>query len=88
MRVIETFEITGRGVVVLADETTDHSAGARLVATVRRPDGSTVNAEAFKERLLRYRPEAIENEAYLLRKLSKTDVPIGSEIYVEVDMPR
>jgi hypothetical protein len=75
MRVIDTFEISGRGVVVVVDETTDLQVSKKLFASVMRPDGSAILAGAFKE-FRHLKPG--EKEAFLLMGLSKSDVPIGS----------
>lgn len=84
MRVADTFQIAGRGLVVAVDEVTDLPVGKKLAATVVRPDGSTVDADAFKEWLLRRTPEPLESEAFLLPGLTKGDVPIGSELQINV----
>lgn len=84
MRVADTFLITGRGLVVAVDETTDWPVGKRLAATVIRADGTTVNADAFKEWLSRRTPAPNEKEAFLLMGLNKEDAPIGSELRLQL----
>ncbi len=84
MRVADTFQITGRGLVVAVEGTTELPVAKKLAAIVRRPDGTTIEAEAFKEWLLRRTPEPIEREAFLLPGLCKDDIPIGSEIELTV----
>lgn len=84
MRIVDTFLITGRGLAVAIDQATELPVGRKLVATVLRPDGGIVSADAFKEWLLRRNPERVETEAFLLVGLSKSDAPIGSDVRFEV----
>ena len=84
MRVADTFQITGRGLAVAVDEATDLPVSRKLAATVVRPDGTTVSADAFKEWLLRRSADPIESEAFLLMGLTKADVPIGSELHLSI----
>jgi hypothetical protein len=79
-KVVETFEITDRGVVVVIDETVDLGVGKKLAATIRRPDGSTFEAVAMQEWLLRRRLTPVEHLAFLLADIPKVDVPLGSTI--------
>jgi hypothetical protein len=80
------FEITGRGTVVAIAETTDFPVAKQLQATVTRPDGSQLSATAFKEwLLLKTIPHNVEQEAYLLKGINKSDIPEGST--VEVYLP-
>jgi hypothetical protein len=83
MRVLETFEI-GRGLVIAVEASTSLPAGKRLIASVTREDGTTLSAVAFKEWLLRREPRSREDEAYLLPGLKKADVPIGSDVSLEL----
>src|SRR5690349_10019572 len=80
MKVVETFRISGRGLVVMIDTTTELPVGKKLSATITRPDGSTVLADAFKEWLRRSSQEPIDQEAFLLLGLSESDVPLGSDV--------
>ena len=84
MRVADTFLITGRGLVVAVDETTDMPIGKKLAATVIKTDGAAIEADAFKERFLRYSTEPIKGEAFLLMGLAKEDVPVGSELRLTI----
>jgi len=56
----------------------------KLAATVVRPDGTMLNADAFKEWLLRRSTDSIEGEAFLLMGLSKADVPVGSQLHLRI----
>ena len=82
MQVCDTFRITDRGLVVMVNDTTDLPVGRRLSATVVRPDGRTIETDAFKEWVLRYTTEALENECFLLIGLNQDDVPIGSVLHL------
>jgi len=84
MRVADTFEITGRGLAVTVDEATDLPVSKKLAATVVRPDGTTLNADAFKEWLLRRSADPIEGVAFLLMGLTKADVPVGSQLHLRI----
>ena len=80
MRIVDQFQITGRGVVVVLDEATHWRAGSSLEAKIYRPDGTVISAIAEKEWLLRNASKRDEVEAFLLRGLSHSDVPNGSEV--------
>lgn len=78
--VIEVFEITGRGAVVLIAETTDRSVREPHRVEIITPDGKVVKTEAYKEFLLRRQPTPVEKEGYLLKGLHKPEVPVGSRL--------
>jgi hypothetical protein len=80
MRIVEAFEITGRGLVVVVDEQTDAPAGQRLSATIVQPDGSSVSVAATKEWLLRRATHPPEREAFLLIGLSMSETLVGAEL--------
>ncbi|MGR4865272.1 hypothetical protein [Caulobacter sp. LARHSG274] len=82
MKIVDTFEIIGRGLVVATDEITSLPVATELLATITRPDGATFAAAAYKEWLFWRQPVARESEAFLLRGLSKPEVPIDSEIEI------
>lgn len=86
MLVLETFEID-RGLVIAVEAPTDLPMGKRLSATVKRKDGTTIAAVAFKEWLLRRDPNPSENEAFLLHGLDKADVPVGSDVMLQISAP-
>ncbi len=80
------FAITGRGTVIAIKEVTDLPVGKPLQATITRPDGSQISTVAFKEwLLLKTSPRAIEQEAYLLRNVEKSQVPDGCSVEVSVN---
>jgi hypothetical protein len=84
MLVMARFQISGRGLGVAVDGVTDLPVSRKLEATIVRPDGSSLCADAYKEWLLRRTPEPLETEAFLLMGLTKDDVPVGSELHLEV----
>jgi hypothetical protein len=73
--IVEKFEITGRGAVVVIDEVTGRVQGTLYKVELRGAHGDRVVTEAFKEWLLRSDPEPFEKEAYFLSGLHKSDVP-------------
>ncbi len=84
-RVLESFAITGRGTVVALDGVSDLPVGRKLSAKVERPDGSVIEAAAYKEWLLRRAAPPSETEAFLLLSVEKADVPEGSIVTLAVD---
>lgn len=79
-QIAETFEITGRGAVVVLDEVSERSVAKPYSAVILRPDGVELRTTVFKEWLLRREPTLVEREAYLLKGLHKDDIPIGSRL--------
>jgi hypothetical protein len=79
-RILETFEITKRGTVVVVGQVTDLPTDKALRATITCPDGSQFHVHASKEWLLRSRDPPVEQECYLLRGVSKGSVPAGAEV--------
>ena len=74
MRVLDTFDVPGRGLVVSTDEVIEFPSGSRRIATVSSPDGARIQVEI--------RPSVSHNPDYLLMNVGKQDVPIGSTIDV------
>jgi hypothetical protein len=85
MRVVDTYGIAERGLIVEVRETSTLPLGKSLTAEITLPDGTKRSTQALKERLLRRSPAIVSGEAFLLVGLSKGDVPIGSEILLTVD---
>ena len=79
-KIAETFEIAGRGAVVVIDEVSNRTVTKPYPAQVLRPDGSRVSTTAYKEWPLRRQQTPIEKEGYMLEGLHKNDVPKGSRI--------
>jgi hypothetical protein len=86
-KITATFQITGRGVAAVIDETIDMGVGKELLAKITRPDGTVLEATAYQEWLLRRDPTPLEKTAFLLVGLEKSQVPIGSFIEVSKHAP-
>lgn len=85
-KVMEAFSVTSRpGTMVLVAGATDLPVNRKLLATLHRPDGSSTEAVAYKDWLLRRTPAVHEIEGFLLVGLEKIDVPVGSLIDIRVD---
>jgi len=82
-KVTERFEITGRGTAVVVADRTNLPVGSPLKATIIGPDGSRLDAVAFREWLLRRTSEPVEHEAYLLQGIAKSQIPEGAYIEIE-----
>ncbi|MGH1541912.1 MAG: hypothetical protein ACRBHB_15910 [Arenicella sp.] len=78
--IIEKFEITGRGVVVVIDECTERVPGKAYNVMISADDSQNISAEAFKEWFLRRNPKPVEKEAYMLKGLHKKDIPDDAKI--------
>ena len=82
-RIIESFEITGRGLVVVVEETLDFlGAGRRLEVKITRPDDTVIEAIGFQEWLLRKQTAPAEKVVILLMGIEKSQVPIGSVLKI------
>lgn len=79
----ERFQIAGRGTAIVIAETTALPVGRALKATVIRPDGTTLEASATKELLLRRTPRPIEKEAFMLKDVLKAQIPERSDVEIE-----
>lgn len=77
---METFEITGRGAVVVISEITKHSVGKPHKVEVVTPKSQVIGTKAFNEWLLRGQQTPVENEAYMRKDLHKKDIPAGSRL--------
>lgn len=80
--ITETFQITGRGLVIAIDDIIDLRSGKSIIVKITRPDNSVIEATAHQELMLRNKPAVSEKTAFLLAGLEKSQVPIGS--YIEV----
>jgi hypothetical protein len=78
--IVETFEITGRGAVVVIDQVSERGVGKPHQVDVLMPGGGVIRTEAYKEWLLRRQPVPIEKEAYMLNGWHKNDIPLGSRL--------
>ncbi|HTR54750.1 MAG TPA: hypothetical protein VMJ10_28865 [Kofleriaceae bacterium] len=79
----DTFAIAGRGVIVAPDAKLDGSSPRTMSVELRRPDGTTVSAEAVAEIPFVDPPRLPLSIRHMLRfaKLTKQDVPVGTEIW-------
>ena len=73
MRVLESFILLGRGLIVSTDEVIE-LPGTHRVANVKSPDGTHFQAEIIRSNS--------HNPDYLLVGVGKDDVPVGSMIDV------
>jgi hypothetical protein len=79
----ESFDITGRGVVVVfRGDAEALPLATRFPVSVERPDGAIRKAEASVEYVLRHHPVRAERCALLIYGLTKLDAPPGSTIRV------
>ena len=84
-QIIECFEVTGRGTIILIDSKTDLPTGRCLRAKVQHHDGSTREYEAWKEWLLRRTTPPLEDEAFLIVDAVSEKVSIGGTITLKLD---
>lgn len=80
LKVEETFNITGSGLVAVLSGETELGVGKPHKVKIVTPEGKEFETEAYKEWLLRREPKPMENEGFLLMNLSKEEVPIGSVV--------
>jgi hypothetical protein len=76
--IVEVFEITGRGAVVVLDDVIELNVGKPINIRITRPDGVAFDAVAFIELLLRRVPMVIEKTALRLPDIPKSAVSVGS----------
>lgn len=74
MRVLDTFLVPDRGLIVSTDEAIAISSSNRCFVTVRAPDGTNLSAEVVGA--------ALGQQDYLLLGVGKDEVPVGSLIKV------
>jgi GMP synthase (glutamine-hydrolysing) len=81
MKVTDVFEITGRGVVAYPGVSGDGPFALRIGQTVelRRPDGTRVQTAIRGIEHLNPNPNCV---VPLLFNLSKSDLPVGTEIWI------
>ena len=76
--IIEVFDITHRGTVVVIDDVIGLNGGQPVRVRITGPDGAAFDAVAFVERLLRRVPTVIEKTALLLRNVPIDAVSAGA----------
>lgn len=89
-RVLESFNISGRGVSVITDQTSQEPSfrnGDEV--ELHRPDGSSIKVPCCIEIMCRTDPSApyYENYCFAFMGLSKTDVPPGTQAFQLIEHP-
>ena len=75
----DTFEIAGRGVVVVGGEDDQRvSVGCRWIVEIITPEGENLRRAASKEWLLRKAEPLDETTAFLVLDTTKKEIPIGT----------
>ncbi len=84
----DTFAITGRGLIVAPDVDLGPAVQYRILVELRRPDASTCRVDAIAQQPLvggQHVPDRGRKKHMLLfQTLSKQDVPIGTEVWMDV----
>jgi hypothetical protein len=80
----DTFAISGRGLIVASDVDLGAGYQRRITAELRRPDGTISHAEALAQVpfIDPPRPGPRPQHMLLFPSLTKTDVPIGTEVWM------
>ncbi|MEO8701970.1 MAG: hypothetical protein ABI867_18135 [Kofleriaceae bacterium] len=83
----DTFAITGRGLIVAPDVDFGDQRTRHLNVELRRPDGTTVQAEAVAQVPFMNPPRLTEPPRHVLlfARLAKSDVPIGTELWISLE---
>jgi hypothetical protein len=84
-KVVETFDIKGHGVLLVGDKAfSDFLEIKSCDIEIITPDGDILKGIAFKEWLLRSStPQTDEIEAFFIRGMNKSNIPIGSLVSVK-----
>jgi hypothetical protein len=86
LQVEDTFHIEGRGVIVMPTVPIDSYSGSRSrTVSLRRPDGTTTAANATFDIPCVLTPPPALYYLCLLVGLTKEDVPVGTEIWIDDD---
>jgi len=80
--ILERFQITGRGLVVVVENPVKALPGAKLRAKVINPGGEEFTVDAFMEMLLRRARPVNEHECYLLLGLTKDQILDGATVEI------
>ena len=84
MTVEDSFAIASRGLVVVPAPLIESFAGpASLNVELRRPNGSIVHAPLLIEHQFQTPPSTERRWACVFATLSKQDVPVDTEIWIE-----
>ena len=84
-KVVGTFDIKGHGVVLVGDKAfSDFLEIKSCDVEIITPDGDVLKGVAFKEWLHGSSiPQPDEIEAFFIRGMNKSDIPLGSMVRVE-----
>lgn len=85
--IVEHFQITGRGTVIVIDKVTDLPIGRCLQATIQFSDGASLDYGAWKEWLLRRDNKPLEDEAFLIVDAPISHAPIGAVVTLKISDP-
>lgn len=85
----EVFAIAGRGVILAPDIELHGPATVQICVELRRPDGTTSVVDALAHLPMIDPPRIPPRGRYvlLLAGLAKSDVPIGTEVWLRADAP-
>jgi hypothetical protein len=84
-KIIESFQIKGRGIAVIIDQKTQLPIGRCLQAEIFQNDGSAVKFKTWKEWLLRRSKEPLEGEAFLISDATAKQVQVGMLITIKIE---
>ncbi len=84
-KVVETFNIKGHGVILVGDKSfSDFHEIKSCDIEIITPNGDVLKGVAFKEWLLgSSTPQPNEIEAFFIRGMKKSEIPIGSMVRVK-----
>lgn len=84
-KVVKTFNIEGHGVVLVGDKAfSDFLEIKSCDIEIITPNGDVLKGVAFKEWLLHAStPQPDDIEAFFIRGMKKSDIPIGSMVRVK-----
>ena len=86
LTVEDTFRIEGRGVIVMPSVPVDAYCGSRSrTVSLRRPDGTETTATATLDIPFVRPPPPAPYYLCLLVGLTKEDVPLGTEVWIDHD---
>ena len=80
----DTFAISGRGLIIAPDVDLGEGHQRHLNVELRRPDGTRFHAEALAQVPFVNPPRIGDRPRHVLlfTRLTKTDVPIGTELWI------
>jgi hypothetical protein len=80
----DTFAISGRGLIVAPDVDLGDAHQRSLNVELRRPDGTQLQAEVLAQVPFLNPPRPVDRTRHVITfaQLAKTDVPIGTELWI------